>query len=90
MKMSCGYPQKAARLDTTKFKGNEEGCEKYVFTTGDEKKQAAQFTRTIEGLCKHIKKKLERGMLIARETRDREDIRVMLPEDPDPTNPIAL
>ena len=48
------------------------------------------FTMLIKGLCKHIEKKLDMGMLITRAIRNRDDIDIMIPEDPDPTDPIEL
>ena len=49
-----------------------------------------QFMRIIKGLCKHIEKKLDRGTLIVSAIRDREDADIILPNDPDPIDPITL
>ena len=48
-----------------------------------------QFTRTSEGCCKHIEKKLDRVMFITTAIRYMEDFNAMLPEDPDATYLIA-
>ena len=85
-----GYCQKPY-IKMEVFKGNTEGCKKYIFISCQGyNKQAAQHTRAIKGLCKHIEKKLEMGQMIVKAIKNKQDVEICLPDDPDLINPNAV
>ena len=74
-------PHKAYRAPT--FKGNEEGCEKEIFMTGSgEKKQAAEFTKALKGLCQFIERNNKEGQEIIWVIQT-VDVNIILPENQD-------